>query len=181
MVSDEELKELVFSLAKSQQKTDEQLKKTDEQLKKTDEKLDRLAKLVGSISNNQGDVAEEYFANSIKLDNFLGMSFDVLQKNVIIQPKKGHSEEYDLMLINGENIVIIEVKYKVHKNDVKKLPRKIEILKKSPLYKNYKIYAGIAGFHINKEAKEEALKRGFFVLQRKGDIIQTYAKNLKVS
>ena len=51
MISDKELKELVFGLAKAQQKTDEQLKKTDE-------KLDRLAKIVRGISHNQGDVAE---------------------------------------------------------------------------------------------------------------------------
>ena len=183
MISDKELKELVFGLAKAQQKTDEQLKKTDEQLKKTDEKLDRLAKIVGGISHNQGDVAEEYFANSLvdSLDNFLGMSFDAIQRNIIIEPKKGFEEEYDILLVNGNSIAIVEVKYKVHKNDIKKLPKKIATLKKLSLYKNYKIYAGIAGFHISKEAKQEALKNGFFVLQRKGKVMQTFVKNLKSS
>jgi len=215
MISDKELKKLVFGLAdsikemgkrhdedfeklrKQIEKTDEQLKKTDEQLKKTDEqlkktdeqlnktdkKLDRIAKLVGAISNNQGDVAEEYFVNSLKnrLDNFLGMSFDILQRNFIIQAKKGFSEEYDILLVNGSVAVVIEVKYKAHLNDVKKLPRKIEVLKSSPLYENYKIYAGIAAFHISSDAKNEALKRGYFVLERKGDIIETLSSKLKVS
>ena len=229
MISDKELKELVFGLADSiremgkrhdkewaelresqlllkesqlktdeqQKKTDEQLKKTDEQLKKTDEqlkktdeqlqktdkKLDRIAKLVGSISNNQGDVAEEYFANSLlkKLDDFLGMNFDLLQRNVLIEPKKGEAEEYDILLVNGSVAVVIEVKYKVHKNDIKKLERKVHKLKKLPLYNNYKIYGGIAGFHINEEAKKEALKNGYFILGREGDLMITTAKKLKVS
>jgi len=184
--TDEQLKKTDEQLKKTDEqlkKTDEQLKKTDEQLNKTDKKLDRIAKLVGAISNNQGDVAEEYFVNSLRnrLDDFLGMSFDILQRNFIIQAKKGFSEEYDILLVNGSVAVVIEVKYKAHLNDVKKLPRKIEVLKSSPLYKNYKIYAGIAAFHISSDAKNEALKRGYFVLERKGDIIETSSSKLKVS
>lgn len=37
-MTDDELKELVASLAVSQKLTDEQIKKTDEQMKRTDEK-----------------------------------------------------------------------------------------------------------------------------------------------
>ena len=47
--------------------------------------------------------------------------------------------------------------------------------------KNYKIYAGIAGFNIPDEVIEEATKRGYFVLQKKGDVMQTYVNNLKAA
>jgi hypothetical protein len=56
-MTDDELKELVASLAVSQ-------KETDEQLKETDRKLDKVAKMIGGVSQSQGDVAEDFFYNS---------------------------------------------------------------------------------------------------------------------
>jgi hypothetical protein len=51
-----------------------------------------------------------------------------------------------------------------------KLDRKMQNFKKLfPIYQNYKQYAAIASFQINDTAKREALKRGYFVLQRISD------------
>jgi hypothetical protein len=50
-----------------------------------------------------------------------------------------------------------------------------------PVYEKYKLYGAIASFHINEDAKSEALNRGFFVLQRNGNVLQTdTAENLMV-
>ena len=69
---------------------------------------------------------------------------------------------------------MIEVKYKAHLNDLDKLDRKVANFKKLfPIYKNYDLYGGLASFHINDDAKEEALSRGYFVLQRSGDVVST--------
>ena len=53
----------IEKLKASQAETDAQLKASDERLTK---KLDKIGKLVGGIGNSQGDVAEEFFYNSIK-------------------------------------------------------------------------------------------------------------------
>ena len=173
-MTDQELKDLVASLAVSQAETEKRFKETDKQLKK-------LGILLGNISNNQGDVAEEYFVNSLKDKlKVANMDFDYLIPNYIIEGKH-IQDEYDILLVNGESVAIIEVKYKVHPNDIKNLPKKIANLKKLPQYKNYKVYAGIAGFKIPKEAIKEANDQGYFVLQRKGNVIQTYADNLKAA
>jgi hypothetical protein len=42
-----------------------------------------------------------------------------------------------------------------------------------PIYENFKQYGAIATFHINADAKREALRRGYFVLQRSGDLVHT--------
>ena len=69
---------------------------------------------------------------------------------------------------------IVEVKYKAHENDLDKLDRKMKNFKKLfPIYQNFKQYGAIASFHINDDAKKEALKRGYFVLQRSGDLVHT--------
>jgi len=166
-MTDDELKALVASLAIAQ-------KATDEQMKRTDEKLERIGINLGNVTNNQGDVAEEFFFQSLIKDNHLGsIRFDDVVKNM--EKHRGQiQEEYDLVMTNGDAIGIVEVKYKAHENDLDKLDRKMKHFKKLfPIYQNYKQYGAIASFHINDNAKKEALKRGYFVLQRSGNLIHT--------
>jgi len=189
-MTDDELKNLVASLAVAQAKTDEQMDRTDakmdrtdEQMKRTDEKLERIGIRLGNVTNNQGDVAEEFFYNSLLGNLQLGNAhFEDLSKNLHKQRGK-IQEEYDIVLTNGDAIAIIEVKYKAHENDLDKLERKINNFKTLfPVYKNYKLYGALASFHINDKAKQETLDRGYFVLQRKGDVISTESSDhIKIS
>jgi hypothetical protein len=148
--------------------------KTDEQLKETDRKLQKVSDMLGGIGQNQGDVAEEFFFNSLVDDPHLGgIHFDDISKNE--SKRRGKlQEEYDIVMTNGNAIGIVEVKYKAHENDLGKLERKMRNFKTLfPWFNNYKLYGAIASFHINDDAKKEALERGFFVLQRKGEVVQT--------
>jgi Holliday junction resolvase-like predicted endonuclease len=159
-MADDELKALVASLAVSQQETIR--------------KLDKLGELYGNIGQNQGDVAEEFFFNSLANDTHLGsIHFDDIEKNG--HKRRGKTEEeYDIIMTNGDAVGIVEVKYKAHENDLDKLDRKMQNFKKLfPIYQNYKQYGAIASFQINDTAKREALKRGYFVLQRSGDLVHT--------
>ena len=195
-MTEQKLIELVAGLAIAQAKTDEHLQKTseeirelrksqaktDEQMKKTDEKIDRIASLVGSISNNQGNVAEEYFINSLGESLRIGVvEFDYMISNFKIKRKHQILAECDILLLNENSATIIEVKYKAHLNDLNKLPKKIEQLKSLPDYKNRKIYAGVATFYATNEFINSAKELGYFVLQRRGDIIVTHFKDLKVA
>ena len=179
--SHQEFKEEQKAIQIAQQKTDELIlsllesqKETDRKFKETDRKLEKASELLGSIGRNQGDVAEEFFFNSLVDDPHLGgIHFDDISKNDYKQRGK-LQEEYDIVMTNGNAIGIIEVKYKAHENDLGKLERKMRNFKALfPVYQNYKLYGAIASFHINDDAKKEALERGFFVLQRKGEVVQT--------
>lgn len=194
-MTDDELKALVASLAVSQKATDEQMKETteqmketaeqmketakriqetDEQMRKTNEKLERMGIYLGNLTRNQGDIAEEFFYNSLVKDTHLGsLYFDDITKNM--EKHRGNlQEEYDLFMTNGDAIAIVEVKYKAHLNDLDKLDRKIKNFKLLfPIYQQYKLYGALASFYINDDTKEEALNRGYFVLQRCGDLIHT--------
>ena len=195
-MTDEELKALVASLAIAQQQTSEKMDRTDEQItrtealmrltdeqmKRTDEKLECIGIHLGNVTRNQGDVAEDFFYQSLVKDNHLGgIRFDDITKNM--QKHRGDiQEEYDLFMTNGDAIAVVEVKYKAHENDIDKLDRKMDNFKKLfPIYKNYKLYGALASFHINDDAKKEALKRGYFVLQRSGNVIHSECgEHLKV-
>jgi len=176
-----EIRENAKEMRENARKTDEQMRKTDEQMKKTDEKLERMGIHLGNISNNQGDVTEEYFVNSLKNRLQIGdMKFDVLLSGVELKTKKIR-DEFDILLVNGNTLALIEVKYKVHPNLIDKLSKKIEHLRLMPSYKDYKIYAGVAGFSVPEDAILLAQEKGYFVLQRKGDIIEEISDNLIAS
>ncbi len=175
MITKEDLTQAILDLKTSQSKTDEQMKKTDEQMKKTDARLDRVAKLVGNISNNQGDIAEEFFWNTISSSPILnGIKYDSSHKNA--HKRIGDIEdEYDILMVNGKDIAIIEVKYKAHTKDIKRLiNEKYTNFKKLYLeYKNYHHHLALASFNINDDVKKMAKENNVLLLQRKGDLIET--------
>jgi hypothetical protein len=182
-MTDQELKDIVASLAVSQQETGkqvrataEQMKKTDEQMKRNEEKLSRMGYRLGSIGNSQGEIAEEYFFNSIKEDLKLGgVQYDDLYPNMGRVNKKGLEGEYDMVLINGTEIAIVEIKYNAKLEDIARfITRQYPTFKKLyPEYKNYKHNLGFASFHISDDVKQKALDNNIMILQRKGDIIET--------
>jgi hypothetical protein len=134
------------------------------------------------MKKNQGFVAEEFFVDSLLDDPHLGeIHFDDIAKNDFKHRGKTQ-EEYDIVMTNGNAIGIVEVKYKAHEKDVDKLERKMRNFKTLyPIYANYKLYGAIASFHFYDEAKQTALERGFFVLQRSGNVIHTdCGQNLRV-
>jgi len=181
-MTDQELKDLVASIAISQAKTDEQMRKTDERIVKLEKTVDKIAKMVGGISNNQGDVAEEYFVNSLEDYLKIGkIDFDYIIPN--FKAKRGHKilAEYDILLVNSKSVAIIEVKYKAHIKDLEKLPKKIEQLKNLPQYRNYEVYAGVATFYATDELIKKAGELGYFILQRKGSVIVTHLDHLKAA
>jgi hypothetical protein len=198
-MTDQELKDLVASLAIQSAKTDEQIAKTDQELKnlvaslaiqsakteaqmaKTDAKLDRIGKQLGDIGHSNGDAAENYFFNSLEDNKKLGkVTFDYISKNVK-QRRHRLEDEYDIFLENGNAVGIIEVKYKVQKSHIESLlSKKVENFRiLFPDYHNYKLYMGIAGLSIDAENEKYATENGLVVLKQKGDIVAINSDNMK--
>ena len=40
-------------------------------------------------------------------------------------------------------------------------------------YKDYKLYGAMASFYFNQDTKNELLRQGYFVVERRGDLIKT--------
>ena len=173
-------------------KTDAQLAKTDAQLAKTDaqptntdakldrlaDKLDRLAEMYGGgVGNSQGAVAEEFYYNSLKADPVLGgVRFDFVDKN-ITRSHAGLEDQFDLRLVNGRAVFVVEVKYKAHRNDLRRLldDKAASFRRLFPEYADREQRLVLAAFHVNDELKRAALAQGVTVLQRKGDLIESTA------
>jgi hypothetical protein len=156
--------------------TDKQFKESErlltERFKETDRKIDKLAKMYGGISENSRDVAEEFFRRGLESRSSLyGIRYDRVGR---MQNKtKKLQGEYDIVLYNGDTIIVIEVKYKLHPNDVEDfIARKLPNFKLLfPEYKDKKVIGGMAGMSVPNHAFELAEKQGLLVLTQSGDNI----------
>jgi len=147
-----------------------------------DRRMKEIRETLGGWANNHGSFAEEYFYNSFEKgkQNFFGEKFDKIEKNVK-GIKKGYQDEYDLLLINGKTIGIVEVKFKAHKYDVPKILKKVETFRENfPMYKNHKVYLGLASMAFYPVLEQECIKKGIAIIKQMGDTVVINDKHLKV-
>ena len=86
-------------------------------------------------------------------------------------------DEFDLVLVNRDNVFVLEIKYKAHPRDLARLLEKKRgnFSTLLPQYKDHTQHWGLAAFQLPDEVKHAALAQGIHLLQRKGDVIQTVA------
>ena len=147
-----------------------------------DNDLKKINKAWGSHTNNLGDIAEEYFFNSFKKGqkNFFGEKFDEIQNNVKVVGY-GCDDEYDILLINGSSIAIIEVKHKAHHDDIPDIIKKAQTLRVNiSTYKNHKIYLGFASNSFYKKVENECKKNGIAIIKQAGDTMIMNEENIKI-
>jgi hypothetical protein len=199
-MTDQELKDLVASLASAQISLSTEIKtltaKTQANLDRLSEQtqasLDRLSeegksmmqaikrqdKQIGGLSRGQGEISEAFFFNSLKNKPVIGdLKFQQVHRNVYFEKI---NQEYDLILVNGNSVALVEVKYRVHPEHLEQLKKQIELYKsQAPEYKNYTIYAGIAGLAIDSDLINQAQQEGYFVLEQKGQTLCSYTEQLR--
>jgi len=144
-----------------------------------DQRMKKLEELTGSYANNNGAFAEEYFFNSFEKgqQNFFGEDFDMIRKNVKGVEK---DDEYDILLINGQSIGIVEIKYKAHERDVPKVIKKAETFRINfPKYENHKVFLGLASMAFYPELEEECKTNGVAIVKQIGDNVVIYDEHLK--
>ena len=179
-MTDQELKDLVASLAVKSDRLDAQLTKTQSEVAETSRVIKEVGRRMGAMASNQGDVTEEFFYNSLVAKPMLGgIQFDSVTPNLRFQ-NKGEHDEFDIVLTNGASVALIEVKYKAHMNDLEQTQIKIASYRRwRPEHKDYKVYAGLASFSVPADVTEAAHEKGIFVLQRKGDVIEVDTQQMK--
>ena len=163
-----------------QKETGRQIEETGRQMKETDRKMKEVFQKMGSWDYNHGCFAEEYFFNSFEngKNNFFGEKFDKILKN------KGGVEtddEYDILLINGKTVGIVETKFKAHVNDIPKVLKKADTFRLNfPKYENHKVYLGLASLAFYPKLEEECVKQGIAVIKQVGDTVVINDSHLKV-
>ena len=165
---------------KAQQKTAEAQQKTEEAQQKTEEGLKRLEASIEKQSKNldkaSGDFTRKWGAFMEKLVK--GQLVEMLQKRNIpvnsvmksleIMDKKSKDTlaEFDLLAINGDEMVVVEVKTTLSHEKLDKFLRKLTKYKhRIPVEKRTKIYGAVAYLDHDEESKQEAIEAGLFVIE----------------
>ena len=182
-------KEFAKEMKASREEFDLRMKKQEELLeassikfaKEMGESRKEFDRKFGSWGNNFGSFAEEYFSNSFEngKQNFFGEKFDEIEKKVK-GIKKGYKDEYDILMINGQSIGIVEVKFKAHENDVPKVLKKAHTFRVNfPEYKDHKVYLGLATMAFYKELEQECIEQGIAIVKQVGNTVVINDKHLK--
>jgi hypothetical protein len=185
-VTEEELKNLVASLALAQQETDRQLKATDRQLKETDRQLNafrstqaeanqELRKQLGGLGNKFGDCAEGMAIPS--LIDILAKRFGADQIVETRRMRKGE-DEIELDLIGASNgrvrtVVAAEVKSYLNQRELEKFIRNLRrFFEFFPQFRGYKLYGVLAAVDSSKEMDAATLAQGIGLARMHGDIFR---------
>jgi len=154
--------------------------------KEADARYERRMKNIedryGSVSNNLGNFAEEYFFNAFEDGdkNFFGEEFDDIDRNVK-GLKQAVKDEYDIVMLNGTSVAIVETKFKAHENDLPKVIKKAETFRiNHPQYANHRIFLGLASMSFYPELEDECKKAGIAIVKQIGEKVVIADEHLKV-
>ena len=160
-VAQQELSTEMQKLAVAQQKTEAAQQETAATLQKVIQEY-------GGFINNQGQQAEDFFIKGLcKQDlQVAGIKFDEIFPRQVRQYGRRSGIEVDALLTNGEYVALLEVKSKVHINDVEAV-----FNKRIPAFRNFfhdyrdkSLLVLIGGNIFNSDALRKARDYGFICL-----------------
>jgi len=146
-------------------------------INKVDRQIEILSKQMGGLHNSFGELAEHLVAPGIvERFNSLGYHFNGIANRgfVILDDKGDLKTEIDILLENGDYVIVVEVKSNVRKKDIEHHIKRLEILREHRNKYNdpRKIRGAIAGAVFYPSIKEMALAEGFYVLEQSGDTMK---------
>ncbi|MBF0237876.1 MAG: DUF3782 domain-containing protein [SAR324 cluster bacterium] len=162
-MTDEELKELVASLAIAQQETDRQLK---EKFGETDHQLKELSKNIGGLSNKFGTFTEAMAFPSMSriMEEQFGM--DTFTTRLKRKKAGEHAEVDAIAYTNGKvnELYVIEVKSALDKREVKQVIKTLKRFREFfPEFAEKTIKGVVAYVDAQESAKDAVLKAGLFL------------------
>ena len=141
---------------------------------------------IGGIGESNGKFSESYFFDYLSdTSQFGGKVYDEVEKGVRRTQKmpdgKKLKTEFDVVMYNKDSIALVEVKYRVRKDDIKYLIEKqVDNFKRIyPFYANYVFYLGIAGMSFEEDVERDALINGVGILRPKGENVEVIDGHLR--
>ncbi len=148
--------------------------------KKFNEKMERMAretekklnKISGIFSSQWGKLMEALIEPAC-LKLFKSRNIDVTRTQTNTKIKRQQEEaEFDIILTNGTEVVIVEVKTDMTVNKIDHFIEKLSRIKiYIPELKNKKVYGAVAGIKYSEQSDKYAYRKGLFVLRNSGDYV----------
>ncbi|MGK7929841.1 MAG: DUF3782 domain-containing protein [Microcystaceae cyanobacterium] len=140
------------------------------ELKKT---VERTSKAVDSLTTRWGRFVEELVEPAaIKLFRARGINVTQTFSRGKVA-KQGVAMEIDILAVNGTDLVALECKSRLSKDDVDYFMEKLKLFKQAfPQYQSFDVYGAVAGIEIDEGIDRYAYKKGLFVIKPSGDTVE---------
>ncbi len=144
--------------------TDKKFQETDRQFKETDKKFNKLQ---GLFVTQWGKLVEAIMApGCLKLFRQRGIDISQAYRNSVSEINGIKKAEYDVVLANGNEVVIVEIKTTCKVEHVNYLLQKLtEVKTFIKSYSDKKIYGAIAAISFDESSDSYAVKKGLFVIK----------------
>ena len=161
------------------EKTREQMQETDRQIQKNSEQIEALTqraeenrKRSAANADKWGELMEALTtAGLIKALNKRGIKIINLFNNCSTV-YKGVDKEFDIIAVNGKEVVAVEAKVVLRKKHIKEFLKTMKDFKKYfPVYSKHKIYGAMAYLKEARSAKM-AEQSGLFLLTPEGHTVE---------
>ncbi|NCQ93589.1 MAG: DUF3782 domain-containing protein [Microcystis aeruginosa LG13-03] len=139
------------------------------ELKRT---VERTSKAVDSLTTRWGRFVEELVEPAV-LRLFQEKGIDIKEVYPRARVKRqGIAMEVDILAVDDTDLVVVECKSRLSKDDVDEFIEKLTRFKIAfPHYQNYRAYGAVAGIEINEGIDRYAYKKGLFVIKPSGDTV----------
>jgi len=172
--TDRQFKETDKKFQETDKKFQESIKETDRRFQETDKKFQEAMKRVDALTGKWGAFVEGLVApNMAAMFESRGIEIERIFPRAKAHDKQGDKMEIDILGVNGEYVVIVEVKSTLGVDDVKEHIERIKNFRNFfPEYAERKIIGAVAGIVIDEGADKFAYRKGLFVIAQTGDIVK---------
>ena len=160
-------------LAAQEQKEAEAKAERDRTMAELKRTVERTSRAVDSLTSRWGRFVEELVEPSV-LELFQAKGIDVKEIYPRARVKRqGIAMEIDILAVDETDLVLVECKSRLSKDDVDEFLEKLSRFKEPfPHYNNYQAYGAIAGIEINEGIDRYAYRQGLFVIKPAGNTVK---------
>ncbi len=142
----------------------------DRSMAKLEKTVERTTKAVEALTTRWGRFVEELVEPAV-LRLFQEKGIDVKEVYPRARTKRqGFAMEIDILAVDDTELVLVECKSRLSKDDVDEFVEKLTRFKDAfPHYRNYQAYGAVAGIEINDGIDRYAYRQGLLVIKPSGD------------
>jgi hypothetical protein len=132
-----------------------------------------LKRLVNSLTTRWGRFVEELVQPAVlRLFQEKGIDIKEIYPRARVK-RQGIAMEIDILAVDDTDVVLVECKSRLSKDDVDEFLEKLIRFKIAfPHYKNYQAYGAVAGIEIDEGIDRYAYNKGLFVIKPSGDTVE---------
>ncbi|MFM7441371.1 MAG: DUF3782 domain-containing protein [Snowella sp.] len=144
--------------------------RTMEELKK---QVQKTTDAVNNLTTRWGRFVEEMVEPAV-VRLFQERGIDVTQTMSRLKSKRpGAAMEIDIVAVNGSELVAVECKSRLSKDDVNDFVTRLQRFKLAfPQFREFQVYGAVAGIEIDQGIDVYAYRRGLFVIKQSGDTVK---------